>query len=209
LPATCRRIPPASHIESSRHTWHARYTLPSLFASWSPNPANHGSYHADWKTSDEINWKQHFQIWMKYVKLFFDRGGVLTVGADSGVAYGLYGISVIRELELMQEAGIHPLDVIKIASVNAGRVLGEKRLEGVRIGNVADLAIVDGNPLDNFKVLYGMGRDIHLPDGKIVHKGGVRWTIKAGIVFDAPALLRDVERQVAQARERQTSNNTR
>lgn len=187
-------------MRARRLEWHDAYSLPSLMASWSPNPANHGSYHANWKTSDEINWKQHFRIWMKYVKLFFDRGGVLTVGADSGSAYGLYGFSTIRELELMQEAGIHPLDVIKIATMNAGTVLGEPRLSGVRIGNDADLAIVNGNPLDSFKLLYGTGQDVYRPDGKVDHVGGVRWTIKAGIVFDAPALLKDVENQVRQAK---------
>ena len=104
----------------------------------------------------------------------------------------------------MQEAGLHPIDIIKIATSNAAQILGEKRLEGVRIGNLADLAIVDGNPLDNFKVLYGTGVDLFDRDGKASHKGGVRWTIKAGIVFDAPALLKDVERQVRQAGTRPT-----
>jgi imidazolonepropionase-like amidohydrolase len=101
----------------------------------------------------------------------------------------------------MQEAGIHPLDVLKIATMNAGQILGEPRLTGVRIGNYADLAIVNGNPLDNFKLLYGTGTDVYQPDAKVVHKGGVRWTIKAGTVFDAPALLKDVEGQVAAARK--------
>jgi hypothetical protein len=53
---------------------------------------------------------------------------------------------------------------------------------------VADLAVVNGNPLDNFKVMYGNR------EGQ-----GVRWTIKAGIVFDAPALLREVEEEVRRA----------
>lgn len=187
-------------MRARRLDWHDRYVLPNIWASWLPSPSTHGSFHANWKTSDEINWKQHFAIWQKYIKMFFDRGGVLTVGADSGTAYGLYGFSTIRELELMQEAGLHPLDILKLATMNAAQVLGEKRLEGIRAGNLADLAIVDGNPLDNFKVLYGSGVDVYEPDGKVVHKGGVRWTIKAGIVFDAPALLRDVEDQVRQAK---------
>jgi hypothetical protein len=191
-------------MRARRLEWHDTYVLPSIWSAWIPNASTHGSFHANWKTSDEINWKQHFAIWQKYIKMFFDRGGVLTVGADSGTAYGLYGFSTIRELELMQEVGLHPLDIIKIATSNAAQILGEKRLEGVRIGNLADLAIVDGNPLDNFKVMYGTGVDVFDRDGKPSHKGGVRWTIKAGIVFDAPALLKDVERQVRQAGSRPT-----
>jgi Amidohydrolase family len=169
--------------------WHPRYSHPSLLEHWAPNPSNHGSYHHDWKTSDEIAWTENFQIWMKYVKAFFDRGGTLTVGSDAGAAYGLYGFSTIRELEVMQQAGIHPIDVIKIATWNATKALGLKNHCGVRIGCVADLAVVNGNPLDNFKVMYGNR------EGE-----GVRWTIKAGIVFDAPALLRAVEEEVKKAK---------
>ena len=193
-------------MRARRLDWHDKYVMPDIWASWLPSPSTHGSFHANWKTSDEIHWKQHFQIWMKYIHMFFERGGILTVGADSGTAYGLYGFSTIRELELMQEAGLHPIDIIKIATMNAGQVLEEKRLTGVRIGNFADLAIVDGNPLDSFKVLYGIGTDEYEPAGKVVHKGGVRWTIKAGIVFDAPALLKDAEAQVRQARGAKTDS---
>jgi cytosine/adenosine deaminase-related metal-dependent hydrolase len=177
--------------------WHPAYAPAPLVQFWSPNPANHGSYHASWKTSDEIAWSENFRIWMKYVKAFFERGGTLTVGSDAGSLYALYGFSTIRELELLQEAGIHPIDIIKIATSNATQALGMENHAGVRIGHVADLAIIDGNPLDNFKVMYGTGVESWGADGRASRRGGVRWTIKSGIVYDAPALLKDVERYVA------------
>jgi hypothetical protein len=91
------------------------------------------------------------------------------------------------------------LDVIAIASTNAARVLGMTSLAGgVRRGYGADLAIVDGNPLDNFKVLYGSGTERFAADRVTKTRGGgVRWTIRAGTLFDARALLRDVESYVA------------
>ncbi len=187
--------------------WHERFTLPQMMQFWNPNPSNHGSYHANWKTSDEVAWGENLKIWMKYVKWYFDHGGRLTVGSDAGSLYALYGFSTIRELELLQEAGIHPIDIIKIATMNATETLGLKNLAGIRIGYTADLAIVDGNPLDNFKVLYGTGLETYTPDGKIVKRGGVKWTIKNGIVFDAPALLRDVETYVRQTKAERTSNS--
>jgi imidazolonepropionase-like amidohydrolase len=186
--------------------WHEKYTMPAMLAYWAPNPANHGSYHARWKTSDEIAWDENLRIWMQYVKLFFERGGTLTVGSDAGSLYAQYGFSTIRELELLQQAGIHPIDIVRIATVNATRTLGLKNLDGVRIGYTADLAIVDGNPLDNFKVMYGGGIESYGADGKPVRRGGVKWTIKSGVVFDAQALLADVERQVRDARTRATSS---
>jgi imidazolonepropionase-like amidohydrolase len=176
--------------------WHERYTVPALLEFWSPNPANHGSYHAHWRTSDEIAWAENFKIWMKYVKLFFDKGGTLTTGSDAGSLYALYGFTSVRELELLQEAGLHPLDIVKIATWNSTRALGLEKLAGVRIGYTADLIVVDGNPLDNFKMLYGTGIEGWDAGGKPVRRGGVRFTIKAGAVFDARALLADVEAYV-------------
>jgi imidazolonepropionase-like amidohydrolase len=166
-----------------------------------PDSTTHGGYHADWKLSDEINWKQFYQIWMKYIKIFHEKGGLLTAGSDVGHAGGIF---MIRELELLQEAGIHPLDVIKIATTNAYQTLGWKDHCGVRVGCVADLAVVNGNPLDNFKVMYGRGYGFYgiLPKGEREKRGGVKWTIKDGVVYDAQALLREAEWYVEQERQR-------
>lgn len=187
--------------------WHPRFTVPDLMEFWSPNPANHGSYHANWKTSDEIAWRENLAIWMKYVRLFFEKGGRLTVGSDAGSLYALYGFTTIRELELLQEAGIHPIDIIKIATVNAGEALGIERLRGIRAGYLADLIVVDGNPLDNFKVLYGTGIERVDASGRLVRTGGVRWTIKNGVVFDARALLDDVQAYVREMAGRKTTTS--
>jgi cytosine/adenosine deaminase-related metal-dependent hydrolase len=181
--------------------WHDRYTLPSLKEHWSPNPAHHASYFSDWKTSDEIAWKKDYAIWMKYLKMFFDRGGTLTVGTDAGSLMALYGFTTVRELEVLQEAGIHPIDIIKIATTNSTQALGLTNLGGVRKGYSADLVVIDGNPLENFKVMYGTGINTYTPDGKIIRRGGVRWTIKDGIVFDAQALLQDVENDVREMKK--------
>ena len=173
--------------------WRARYTHPALLDFWAPNPSNHASFHSEWKTSDEVRWKENYRIWMKYVLEFWKRGGRLAFGSDAGYQQALYGFSTIRELELLQEAGLDPVDIIKIATVGSAQAIKIKGLEGIRIGNIADIIVVDGNPLDDFKVMYGMGYDRYTADGKKEHRGGVQWTIKAGIVFDAPALLREVE----------------
>ena len=61
----------------------------------------------------------------------------------------------------------------------------------------ADLVIVPENPLANFKVLYGTGRlKLDESTGKAAMIGGVRFTIKDGIVYDAKALLADVAAMV-------------
>jgi imidazolonepropionase-like amidohydrolase len=173
---------------------------PSQIAA-GPDTSVHGSFKREWKTSDEINWKKNFGIWMKWVKTYHERGGLLTAGSDEGE---IGGIALIRELELMQEAGIHPIDVIKIATTNASQALGMTAQCGVRVGCRADLAVVNGNPIDNFKVMYGRGYGFYgvVPRTEQWKHGGVAWTIRDGILFDAQALLREAEWYIEQEKAR-------
>lgn len=119
------------------------------------------------------------------------------------------GFSSIEEMELLQEAGLHPLEVIRGATLHGAEAIFEPRGEPIQFGVVrpgllADLLIVEENPIQNLKVLYGTGA-IRLNDetGIAERVGGVRWTIKDGIIFDAKELLADVRRMVKeQKRER-------
>lgn len=172
--------------------WRERFAHPKILDRWRPRPDVHASYHSEWTTGDEVAWKENYRHWMTWVREFWSRGGLLGLGADSGYLQSLYGFALIRELELMQQAGIHPLDIVKIATTNSARVMGlEDELCGIRFGCVADLIVVDGNPLENFKVLYGGGLAYFGTPRE--GEGGVIWTIKAGEVFDAQALLREAE----------------
>lgn len=175
--------------------WNERFATPILLKHWAPTPGVHASFHFDWRTSDEVAWKEKYRLWMRYLRVFFERGGTITAGADAGSLYTLYGFSMVRELELLQEIGFHPIDCVKMATTNAARMLGlAGQSAGVRIGAPADLAVVDGNPLENFKVMYGTGVERFLDDRVTkVQAGGVRWTIRGGVLFDARALLDDVQ----------------
>ncbi|MDP1860667.1 MAG: amidohydrolase family protein, partial [Gemmatimonadaceae bacterium] len=104
------------------------------------------------------------------------------------------------ELELEQEAGFAPLKIIQHATSNGAKVLGrENEIGRVRVGWLADLIVVNGNPLEDLKMLYPTGTDA-LRDGKIVHTGGVEWTIRDGFNYNGPQLLREVKELVAKAR---------
>lgn len=181
--------------------WFKDYLHPALEEYFVPNPANHGSYHWNWSTADEIYWKENYQIWMRAVRDFARMGGVVGVGEDAGYIYMLYGFSVIRELELHQEAGFHPIDVIQHATGNNAKILGmQDKLGRVKQGYLADLLLIDENPLENFKYLYPTGV-MDIKDGKLIHRGGVKWVIKDGMVYHAPSLLADVKKLVSDARE--------
>ncbi len=191
-------------MRAMRAEWHEDYTHPTLWNWYRASRKAHGSYWFYWTTEDEVEWKNNFQIWMSFLKDFHDRGGRLTVGSDSGFIYKLFGFGYIRELELLQEAGLHPLEVIRAATINGAELVGMgDQIGTIRAGKLADLVIVAENPLANFKVLYGTGA-MKLDDetDEVIRVGGVRYTIKDGIVFDAKELLADVRAIVAEAREK-------
>jgi imidazolonepropionase-like amidohydrolase len=188
--------------------WHETYTLPSLWRFFQPSRTAHGSYWFDWTTQDEIEWRENFRLWMQFLNEYKNRGGRVCTGSDSGFIYKVYGFDYIRELELLQEAGFHPLEVIRSATLCGAETLMEPKgvrpdFGMVRPGYLADLVIVPENPLHNLKVLYGTGTIRLNEDNQVVRAGGVRWTIKDGIVYDAPRLLQDVARMVAEAKQRE------
>ncbi len=195
--------------------WHLKYTLPSQWDFYEPSRVNHGAYWYYWTTHDEVAWRNFYRVWMDFLNDFKNSGGRVTTGSDSGFIYKLYGFAYIEEFELLQEAGFHPLEVVRSATLNGAETLHEPKgipieFGIIRPGRLADLVLVDENPLENFKVLYGTGA-VRLNDrtGKVERVGGIKYTIKDGIVYDSRELLADVARMVEkqkQERMRATTN---
>ena len=114
----------------------------------------------------------------------------------------------MRELELHEEAGFHPLDVITHATVNGATLLGMgDRLGRVRQGFLADLLVVNGNPLENLRVLNPYGVEV-LRDGRMARGGGIEWTIKNGIPYHVPTLMKEVKTMVDTDRKKVESRTT-
>lgn len=185
-----------------RAEWHERYTLPSLWEFFQPNRIAHGSYWFQWGTEQEVAWRDNYRLWMQFVNEYKNRGGRVTLGSDAGYIFKLYGFSYIQEMELMREAGFHPLEIFMAASLRGAEELGvAQHLGTIEVGKLADIVLVDANPMANLKVLYGTGA-IRVNEQNTPERiGGVRYTIKDGILFDAPALLRDVAAMVAREKE--------
>jgi imidazolonepropionase-like amidohydrolase len=141
---------------------------------------------------------------MQFINEYKNRGGRVTLGSDAGYIYKLYGFSYIQEMELMREAGFHPLEIFQSASIKAAEVLGvDDELGTIEVGKLADLVIIDENPQMNLKVLYGTGAIRVNENNEVERAGGIKYTIKDGIVYDAQQLLEDVKQMVEQARVEQ------
>jgi imidazolonepropionase-like amidohydrolase len=194
--------------------WHDKYTLPSLMDFYAPSRSAHGSYWFYWTTEDEVAWRNFYQVWFRLLNDYKKMGGRVTTGSDSGFIYSTYGFGYITELEMLQEAGFHPLEVIQSATMNGALTLAEPKGQSpefgvVRAGMLADMVLVDQNPLQNIKVLYGTGA-LKLNDTTRRHEqvGGIQYTIKDGIVYDAKQLLADVAAMVERQKKSRATKTT-
>jgi imidazolonepropionase-like amidohydrolase len=119
-------------------------------------------------------------------KSLFDAGGghLLVVGTDEPVYTSMLpGFAFHRELLAMTYAGIPEFAVLKAATINGASALGvDKSLGSIEVGKLADLVVVNGNPLDDIKA----ARDI-------------RFVIKDGAVHDPIALLQSAEGKIGPA----------
>jgi imidazolonepropionase-like amidohydrolase len=86
---------------------------------------------------------------MAFVKRFHEAGGLVVAGTDNHPAPG-FGIH--DEMRLLVEAGLPPLAALQAATLNAARVLGWlDRLGTIAPGKLADLALLDANPLEDIR----------------------------------------------------------
>jgi hypothetical protein len=190
-------------MRARRAEWHEEYTYPSLWEFYQPSKISHGSYWHYWGTEEEVSWRKNYQLWMTFVNEYKNRGGRVTTGSDSGFIFQLYGFAYIREMELLREAGFHPLEIMMSATLNGAEALGmEDKIGTVEIGKLADFVIVEENPLENLKALYGTGAIKLTEDNEVIRAGGVKYTIKDGIIYDAKKLLEDVKNMVAEEKEK-------
>ena len=166
-----------------------------------------------WTTADEIAWRNFYRVWMGFLNDYKNMGGRVSASSDAGFIYNTYGFPTIQEMELLQEAGFHPLEVIQAATYNGAKTIAKPKQadRGGRRprGPLADLMIVDHNPLENLKVLYGTGA-MKLNDrtGTPEQIGGMKCTIKDGIVYDAKKLLADVAAMVEKQKQSRPTTTT-
>ena len=181
--------------------WHKDYTWKSMWEYFQPQRGGHGSYWTRWSTQNEVEWKENYRLWMQFINDYKNRGGRVCTGSDSGFIYSIYGFGYIRELELLQEAGFHPLEVIRSATSQGAALCGIEDDTGtVEAGKRADLLVHDHNPLVDFKLLYGTGAmRLNEATNTVEWHRGLRYTIKDGLVYDTAELLADVRELVRES----------
>jgi imidazolonepropionase-like amidohydrolase len=109
--------------------------------------------------------KEHLPTQKNNVKKVFDAGIPVVLGTDTGYEGVLIGVATQIELELLVEAGLTPSQALTTATINAARMIGrEKDLGTVEAGKLADLVILDADPLQDIRNVTRIFRTV---------KGGV------------------------------------
>src|ERR1700704_5976871 len=105
-------------------------------------------------------------IALQNLRRVWDAGISVVMGTDAGNIGTLHGPSVFREMEIMTQAGLAPLQVLRSATSNGAKAMGmEREIGTLAPGKLADLVILDADPLGN---VMNLSR-IHLviKDGKV------------------------------------------
>jgi imidazolonepropionase-like amidohydrolase len=82
----------------------------------------------------------------RFIRRFHDAGGVIVAGTDD-IPFAPYGVS--EELRLLVLAGLSPLAAIQASTINAAQVLGWSDAGAIEAGKVADLVVLDADPLQD------------------------------------------------------------
>jgi imidazolonepropionase-like amidohydrolase len=110
------------------------------------------------------------------LKRLWSEGVTVVMGTDAGNIGTLHGPSIFREMALMKQAGLTPLEVLRSATSNGARALRLERDVGtIAPGQLADLVILDADPLADV--------------GNLSHAYRV---IKNGVVFDPQQLINSI-----------------
>ena len=106
-------------------------------------------------------------------------GICVAAGTDAGNIGTLHGPSLHREFELMRDAGLTPAEILRAATFGGARVMGrEKELGTLEPGKLADLVILDADPLAD-----------------VVNLRKIHRVVKGGVVLDPEALLAEANGQ--------------
>src|SRR4051812_2334509 len=140
-----------------------------------PAPLNRVFSNAGAAGIDAATARARVERGLRIVKALHDSGVPIVAGTDEGIP----GHSVHREIELYVEAGLTPMEALQAATIVSARAMKmDADLGTIERGKRADMVVLNANPLDAIRNIRS-----------------VRWTVRDGRVYDAPAMWKSVRFQ--------------
>jgi len=94
--------------------------------------------------------KMQYQMRSRIVKEMYEAGVGILAGTDAGAIFSIPGFNLHRELQALVDAGLPNIEALRAATINPAKFIGkEKELGTVEKGKLADLVLLDANPLEN------------------------------------------------------------
>lgn len=156
--------------------------------------------------------KKGYRNFQWFVRTFADAGGRLLIGPDTtsiNHATMLPGVSTVREMQLLVDTGLTPMQVIKAATIWPAQTLGkDKDLGSVEKGKLADLLVLPRNPLDDITAFQDI--EMVMQDGRFLpvgyhydHVNPIPWPPGAqirypgfGPVSEIPAIIDSISPEI-------------
>tara|TARA_B110000008_G_scaffold130555_1_gene132764 strand:- start:62 stop:1543 length:1482 start_codon:yes stop_codon:yes gene_type:complete len=108
-----------------------------------------------------------YTVWSKkMVDFMHDRGISFMAGTDTPIGFLIPGLSLHQEIQELYESGLSELEAIQTATINPAKYFNlENSLGRIKSGFIADLIILDKNPLEsisNTKSIHAVIKEGHL-----------------------------------------------
>ena len=119
--------------------------------------------------------KKTYDVALKNLKTLEDADVTIAAGTDAGNIGTIHGPALFREFQLMKEAGLTPMQILKCTTANAAKLFGGNtgaRIGTIAKGNFADLVILKSDPSQD-----------------IAHASDIDMIIKNGVVYAADSVL--------------------
>lgn len=128
-------------------------------------------YDAKLPASAQATFRSYYGLQQKAVKLLKNSGVKMLAGSDYGGIWGIAGYSLHQEFRELAAAGLTPLDILQMTTLNGAQFLHREDSMGtVEAGKNADLVLLDANPvadaanLDGIAGVFLKGRYFPRPD---------------------------------------------
>ncbi|MFL6514438.1 MAG: amidohydrolase family protein [Chthoniobacterales bacterium] len=117
-----------------------------------------------------------YKVALKNLKTLEDAGITIAAGTDAGNIGTIHGPALFREFQLMKEAGLTPMQILKDATSNGAQLFGGdigSKLGSLEAGKFADLVILKSNPVT-----------------EITQASEIDAVVKGGVAYPVDTILR-------------------